>query len=427
MWGKKLSLLLVLVLFVPMSLALTINPTDYNIKDPEFNKEYNVVITVINTKTSTYDVTAHIDRESMYLKEYVNIEPRELTLKPNEKKNIELGLTIPDNITPQEHNLIINFRALSRRVGSFSLDFEVEGEQKQDMKLKDVRVDARDTETPVYFKLTTENQGNIITEVTPVVELHKDGELVDTLGEKSKMQVMPSKVKNLSIMYDPSNIERGGLYSFKAYLKYNNQTTSSVDKTFNLNKVEKEGGKTVLTSKKGKFLELPVNIESSKDGVSFYKIEANIPGTDISAVKEGSLDKQKKEIILKMDTRELDIGEYNLNVKKSKGENLEQVEETGYRLKVEEKRNFWVYLLIPFALAIALLVIFYRNKIEVDRLVPDFSTRKIKKLEKDISSVSKNFEQMEANISSLGNEINRFINEANQWLEQNSRASTRFK
>lgn len=428
MWGRNLSLLLLIFLFVPMSLAVTINPTEYEIKDPKFNKDYNIIITVINPDINSYDVTTHIPRESAYLKDYVKIDPAMIHLSPNGKKNVKLTLSIPPNISPERHELFIDFRTLSHSIGMFRLSFKVDGEQKYGLELKDVQVDAKDTETPLYFVLNTENQGNVIADATPNIKLYKGEELVDTLGEESRMNIMPSEKMNLSLMYDPAALDEGGLYSFKAFLKYKNHSTKPVEKTFYLNEVQKDsGGKSIKTVSHGEKLALELSIHNTGDALAFYQIEGRVQGTNITKTIEGSLDQASKDVVLNLDTTKLDKGKYNLDVKISKGKDLEDVEKREFILKVKSSFDYTMLAVIFLAFLAGIAVIFFRSSLSLSSLVPDFSGPKIKKVDTDIRKLSKSFNNMESNINSLGVDINNFITNANDWLDRNSNSSVRFR
>ncbi|MGM5483185.1 MAG: hypothetical protein ACQESF_07000 [Nanobdellota archaeon] len=422
MWGKKIALMLIFFLIIPLSTAITINPTDYTINKAELNKEYNIVITAINPEPNQYGITVNVAKESEYLKDIVTIEPKTFTIAPNSNKNIKLDLKIPEDISPEKHKLYINFRTLTHKVGSFRLNFKIEGEQNDELELNDVNVKASNTETPIYFTMKTENIGNVIAHAKPHINIYKDNNLIHSLGNKSTFKVLPKKKMNVSLMYDPSELEKGGIYSFKSYIKYSNKTTQSIEKSFTLNKIKKDKntGRAIKQVKEGKDLQMGFSLENNQEGISFYKIQANVKGENISKIIEGSVNK-KKDVKIKLDTSSLKAGEYILTVKKSTGKNIENIEKKEYTLKIKKTSHSYIIILGSlFILGILAFLIYIKPKRFKTTAKSLFSDNPLKKIERKIKKLDKNYQKTEKDINQLGKEINQFIDNANVWLNNNN-------
>ncbi len=411
MYGGKICLLVLFLLVLPMSYAVTINPSQYTIKEPETNEKYNIVITVINPDVTSFGVNALVSEESSYLEPYVSLDPTFVQMEPNERKNIRLTLEIAENIPPGEHELKIDFMALNQRLASFNLDFEIEGTRSHNVVLKDVFVNAIDTETPVYFNLHTINDGNVLENVLPVLEIYKDENLVKNINQTGAFRMMPGDENNLSLMFDPSEIKEGGAYSYNAYLRYSNETTDEIKGSFNLKKVEKERGKRVYSIDEGDKFELPVYLENPGSGLTFYKISAKIPDENISNVIEGSFEDASRKVYVDLPTEELISGDYDLNVEISRGREFETVEKSQYILKVERGfSGLLITLGIPIAVITILIIIVliygYKNSIAL----------KASGLNKKINKIDKGFNQIEEDIKKINADVQNFITESNEWL-----------
>lgn len=424
MWGKNATLLILFILFIPISSAINVNPSDYTIDNPEINKKYNVIITLINTDINTYDIEASLSDESAYLKEHVNIEPSDVSLKANDKKNVKLSFTVPENISPQNHTIQIDFKSSDQTVANFKLFFEIKGNQEYSIDLDDVSVNAKDTQSPVHFTLQAENTGNTITQAMPIVNVFKDDDLIKTLGNKSRIRLMPSENKNLSLLFDPSNINEQGDYNYEAYFAYADDKTESIKGKFHLNKVKRETNKKLMEIKKGSKLKFPVKIDNPSDSFSFYRIDAKIDGTNISRTLEGSINNASKVVNLELNTNSLEDGSYPLVLKIAKGKELEDLTQRKYTLVISSSNKLW--LIAPAAFLIAFLIIFLKRD-WLPLSVFNLEKIKIKSIKRQLKGVDKKYDKIEKDIVKMGKEVNKFIENTNNWLDKYSEGSTRFK
>lgn len=410
--GIKLRFWIVIVLLaVPISSAImTINPQKYEIKDIEFNKTYNIVLTAINPDSSIFDVKSMLNKDSGYLSDYVKIDPMQFRLQPNDKKNIRLSLTVPNTLSPEEHILNIDFVSAEHDLGKFRLSFTVPGEKIENLVLEKASASDASDQDLIYFDLELNNKGNVIARGSPIVEIYHNGQSIASLGKESSIMIMPGQRYNISLMYDTSNIQPG-IYSFNASFSYNGLETASKEGNFTvMNKDKDDSYYEIKKINPGEPLKLTIALENPTEKLSFYSIEYNLFEQGIGDTVEGEMQSSEKQVELNIDTSELQPGSYDLDLVIKTGRNLENIEERKIMVQVSSKKS----LVLP---GIALLLAFFGVAIYVAR--PYMSNRKAKKaayLQYEISSLGRKFASTEQSLQQMTQEINKFIHASNEWL-----------
>ena len=410
MKGGKILILLLLLVVMPTSYAININPQQYSIDDPKKGENYNIVLTIINPDVSTYNIDANIATESDYLEPYVDLEKENIELGPNDRENLGFKFNIPENISVGNHELVIDFLTHHQKLASFTLDFEIEGEKKREIVFKEVHTNAKDTETPVYFTLEAENKGNVIEYIKPVIEVSKDEEIIKTIDKAGSFRVMPGEQNNFSLMFDPARIKEGGTYNFVSYLKYNNQATEEIEGNFNIDIIERDKDGKLKRIKHGENLEIPVNVKRTADDFSFYKIKAKIPKENISRTIEGSFEEENKFLNISLETKDLPPGKYKMELEIAEGRQLENVRKEEYTIRIQE--GFFMQALpLIFILVIVSLVLWVYLSGPPAVLCKFILNKKIKK-------VSNGLNEIEKDMKELNRELNEFITSSNEWLSQ---------
>jgi hypothetical protein len=487
--NSAMLLLLLLVVF-PSSFAITINPLEYKIAKPELNKDYNVIITIINPEPNVATISAKIDQTSSYLSQYVKIQPAEsIIIGPNEKQNIKLVINIPAGLSPETHNIIVNFYSLDLNIpiARFKLSFDIEGESLESLELEDMLIQSQTAEEPVYLTFELKNNGNVIAKPIPSIVIYKNDLIIDTFGEDSAISVLPGETYNFSLLYDPIKLKDAGSYAAEAKFIYGaGSETKSIKRAFDLKPkktaTESENEKKEVTEGVMFFTTVPIANPSGK--LSFYKVLYNVEGTDINNVLEGELREENKDLGLEIDTSSLQPGNYKVNLEIQTGINLEKTEHKVIDLTVKKSTGY-LFLIIIGSISLFVLVIFYfreeiilsfRLFLEKMRLrsqagsilhsaksnIPNINApplnintptsninasnlntsnlnipalnipnksyqfprhsdvnliEKIKIIDDNIFTLTKEYSYVEGQFKSLGSSINQFISDSNDWLD----------
>ncbi len=409
---KLVSILFLLVFFSSFCYSLTINPIDYNIKNPKIENEYSTIITLINTKSIGQEIKIKLSNESNYLKEDITINKESIFLEPNERENIEVKLKIPKNITPQLHNVYINFNSHNNLISKFRIFFEIDGLQEKQLLLNDLNINVLNNKNPILFDLEIENKGNVI--ISPIIDvlLFKDDILIDNIGNKTSIQINPDEKLNISLIYDPVNLESGS-YNVEAKLNYDNYSTKTISKNFILNSLNEES--IDLKIVRGKNLNTEIEIENKNNEVSFYKIDYYIKNTDIKNSLEGQINNEKELIPLIIETENLSLGKYELIITINSGLKLENTKEKIIHIEVVKRFN--ILLIIFFIFLIISLFIYFYFKINEQNL---------NKIKKDLKNIKTNFINIENDMNKMNNDINNFVIKSNNYLDQTN-LKNRFK
>ncbi len=421
MWGNirlkavMIGVFLIISMQISMVLAVTINPAEYTIKDPKKGEEYSVVITAINPDSGKYQLSAEIDKDSAYLKDFVKIEPSTLELAPDSKENIRLKMFISDQLSPQNHNLKIIFRANNIPVGKFILHFALEGEQITRFALKDFSVDAASNKEPIYFNMKIENTGNIIVSAIPKIEIFRKEKLIGSLGNETSITLFPGKTTNLSLMYDPGDLKEDGKYLARASLIHEGDTKTSLEQTFVLDIREDRADKTIEISQ-GELLEIEENIKNLEEGLSFYRITWNIG--DMSSTLEGETDEKEKIVPIVINTSQLQPGTYDLDVIINHGLRLEKKTVKHYSIKISKKSRSLDILKNILIILVPLIIMVIAGT----RYIPKIYSTKISRIDRlfmDVKDIKKSFDRIDHEVVSMRHDMTRFIRESNAWIRHN--------
>jgi len=410
--GVKLSFWIGFFLLVLpiIASAITVNPQKYEIKDLDFNKTYNIIITIINPDPNLFDVQVVVNKDSYYLLDNVDITPTNFRLEPNDKKNIKLSLTVPSSLSPEEHHLYLDFISGNLELGKFKLSFTVPGDKLEDLVIERITAkNATDGEI-IYFDFELHNKGNVIARGNPVIEIYKDTKLVDSLGPESSIMILQNQKYNISMMYDTSANEPG-VYRYRAKFSYNDLETNVFEGEFLV--VDKSEGTTYSETKElfvGETLKLSLKLENPAGKLSFYSIQYNIFDKGIGDTVEGQMQSIEKELVLDIDTSGLPAGDYDLELEIKTGRDLENIQSKMVLLKVSAKRNYlWPVILIAVAFA----------GVAVYILRPYLTKKTVKKtavLHYEIDALQKRYTALEHSMRGFTLEVNHFIRESNQWL-----------
>lgn len=421
MWGKSFAVVVLLLLVVPMAFSITINPIEYKIDSPQKGKDYAIILTLINPDVNTYEVNAEIPLESIYMKDNIKISPETVILDPNQKKNIKLNVKIPEDISPQRHLIYVDFKTLDQRIGRFKLEFTIEGEQNKEILIKNVEVKGEDIDSPIEFKIAIENKGNVITEVTPNIIIKKDEQNFESFGSQAKVKIMPKITQNLTLMYPAEKLSTAGVYSYDVQAKFEDKNTNTFSGTFSLKEIKK-GEKKEFTIKKGETFKYPVKIINDNDKFTFYKIEYSVPQADLRNIYQGDLRQPEKEIVLEIDTNSIRSGDYDLIIKTYTGTKLENLKKEEIVIKIKSDINYLNMLAIAFIsigglISLFLIIKSITNYVSKNR---DPYSSRLSLVEKELQRLTHSLHSSENDFTILSQDIGRFVNGANNWLDNNT-------
>jgi len=414
MRGKLRILLVIFLIVVPMaSSVITINPQKYEIREIVFNKTYNIIITVINPDSRAYDIQVMANKDSYYLQDNINIEPVLFGIEPNQKENIQLSLSIPDTISPEEHILYLDFFSENHQLGIFKLSFTVPGEKIEKIEMDDVKLNKQPGEGLFYFEFRLENTGTVIARGSPIIEIYQDSKTIERFGEESRIIIMPNEDYNISLMYDTTHLITGD-YEFGAKFMYNDIETNYSNGEFSVTEVKKTDKIENFDIYEGEKLTIKQIIMYPEEKLSFYSIEYIIAEKNIGDIVEGEMQGREKEINLEIDTSEFAIGTYDLEIVIKSGPRLEKNELRKIQITVKSKKMYYLQGIILFTigiLSIGILIYFIRS---IAKKKPQIN---ITDLNHEIINLAKDFKNIELTMRHFTQEINNFINDSNKWLE----------
>jgi hypothetical protein len=403
MW---MGLVVILLALAPVYGLVTVNPQKYEIRSLEFNKTYNVIVTLINQDAFPYDVQAVVGRESDYLSDYVKLEPTHFTLAALEKKNMKLALSVPSTLSPEEHIFTLQFLAANQELGTFTLTFVVPGEKVEDLVVEQVAL-SRERDL-AYFDFALSNAGNVIARGSPIVELSRGDEKMATFGQESTIIVLPDQRYNLTLIYDTSSMQSGA-YSYKAYVRYNQKDSNIRTGEFVIEKKVAAGESAQMTAAVGEMVTIPVTIQNPSEKLSFYRISSTIGGKE--QVLEGQLQERSKEVAVLIDTTEMDSGTYPVELYIRSGRNLEDSESRTVNLVLHQgSESAWLIWLTPLPLigSIVALVLWLRPRVAARRRHTSLSA--------EARTLSQDYDRLEHSLKGLAKDIHSFIDDSNRWL-----------
>jgi len=409
----KLPLLVVIMLIllaVPIFAVMTINPQKYQISDIEFNKTYNVIITAINPDTSLFDVQVMINKDSYYLLDHIKIEPTNFRINPNDKKNIKLSVTVPPDLSPEEHILFLDFLSANYELGKFKLSFEVPGTKRESLEV--IKIDSDEEAEVIYFNFQLLNSGNVIIRGSPIIEILHGSTLIETFGQESQIMIMPKDEYNLSIMFDKTALSVGD-YKYVAKFRYNDVESNYTDGSFSVTKKSRTATEKISV-KSGENLAYELNIKNPTSELSFYKITYVLNNQE--EIIEGQIQGQSKDVILDIETGKLRSGTYSLAMTIEHGRRLENSETKDIEIQVRSGMNIYWWLL-PVIFLGAVIYIFR----------PKRSRKPSSHLGLDIQKLNIQYQAVEQSMHDLTKDIHSFVRESNHWLHTNGYGHYGFK
>jgi len=404
--NKRFGYLVVFLLVLPMCLgAMIINPLKYEITDVEFNKTYNIVITALNPDTAHYDVQVMVNKASYYLLDNVQIEPMHFIIGPNDKENLKLAISIPNTLSPEEHELYLDFITANHELGKFKLSFIVPGEKDEDIVVN--RIIAEKLGDLIYFNFDLTNNGNVIAKGSPIVEIYDETEMLESFGEESTIMIMPGDSYNLSLMYDTSSLIPGK-YKYIGKFRYNDLETNYTEGDFSVEKKKESEYKRVESVYEGDNLIVNLTMKNPSGDLSFYKIQYNIFDQGIGDTLEGPIQGRQKNLDMDIDTSKLAKGNYELEINIMTGRELEDIETKIIYLKVKSKKQLYGIGIGIAVLVFTISLIFIR---------PKLAARPVSRnIQKEIDRLSGSYANLETQAQEFTSEVNNFIVESNNWL-----------
>ncbi len=188
------------MLFLHAAAALSTYPTIQEIEDYRISQ--SLVMTVLNDGPKTEEVTVMIDPYSQYLAGYITIDPQSFKIAPNSRRNIEISMDFPKDLSPEKHTLTLVPVSKGTKGQRAEFYFTVPGTAKHDFRIASVVVDNITTDDSLLVDIVLNNLGNVIARAFPVIEIYNSSGLFDEIEYKSMVMVMPYSKYNLSIRHD---------------------------------------------------------------------------------------------------------------------------------------------------------------------------------------------------------------------------------
>jgi hypothetical protein len=395
------SIAVVLLVFFPICIALTVNPQEYRIQQVEQGRDYPVIATIINSDSVNYDLTLQLDQKSAYLADVIVIEEPMVTLSASEKKNIRFTVkSDAARLSPEEHVAVILAIAGNVKVGEFRIRMTVPGDRQERLILDDLILSEATLSRPLYVILSLSNQGNVIARANPLVEIFEGQKFIDRFGEESEIRIMPGELINITLMYDTSRLV-GEHFTLKATLSYgNNIMTNTLEEQISLKFTNDIMN---LSVNKGKSLTFPVSLQGTEP--SKYRITYIIENTGITDSVEGDYTGLSL-IPLEINCSGLAEGEYSLRLVIQTGQSLERTKDVKYILSVNERKGLlWALVALPLALLAGAFFLWRKGFFKVCLL------------QCRIFFVTRRYMRAERNLRLLSASLTKFIAESNSWLE----------
>lgn len=397
---------------VGMVSAITISPLEYDINELEFDKTYTFVLTVINDESSEETVTMIVDPESYYLDDYISMTPSSFQMKADEKKNVKISLNVPSSLSPEQHLLKVRPFVQGKRTPVFIVKFTVPGEQYHDLEINEVEIDDVTPDESLFFDLKLENEGNVIARGAPVIKIYDNDRVVDTIGERSKIMIMPLDTYNFSVMYDPRDLDLGD-YRAEIYIDYNNRKTETIRKEFSIVTVKDIMEQENVDSKTidiGDTVDVTVFLQYEQP--SDYRLDAKVKEEpSITASDKGTISPGRvNEIGFTLDTSDLEAGEYTIEalIEYGEGEKLEKSIKLTVRDKAAFYRNVMIFATLAIGIAYAISFAVLRSK----------DSSRLKRLNKRLIRTRKKYDDVEHQTKQLIKDITAFVDSSNQYLRE---------
>ncbi len=305
---RILTLLLFIILFSQTSLAIKVSPP-IDAGELELDKSYDFFISIRNQDNTNNTITLSLTPRAKYLSNYVTLNPNSFELGAYETKEVKVTLlnTISE-VGPGIHILTIlpevsavggsGVKITSTSVAE--IKFSIPGEVIKKLELEDFKVIQE--ENNINFQLLTKNIGNVRVGAFPFVEIQKyyGSSPVYHSSVKGRTQylISPGSLTQMDIRYNTASLEPGK-YKAIAKVKYDNNETSTISKTFEIKKSEEEQAEiksdisvgeeenyTINISGKGQDTQDEV-VQDTQDEVE--KAELRISGLEVNETGSGDL------------------------------------------------------------------------------------------------------------------------------------------
>ncbi len=206
---------------------------------------------ITNTDTVPTTLALDITPRSEYLKNFVTITPKTITIGPGKKELVKITLNIPNvstEVTNGTHTLTIlplidatgaqGVQVISTSV--IELRFTIPGIVKDSLTLETFNAPGVETGQTIIFELYAKNTGNIRARAFPFVEIYRYGEKIDTISGITEYAIEPSNSVKMNVRYSTSSLE-SGKYKAIAYIDYSDsKRTNTLEDTFKIESKEKE-------------------------------------------------------------------------------------------------------------------------------------------------------------------------------------------
>ncbi|MBN2567594.1 hypothetical protein JXB02_05950 [Candidatus Woesearchaeota archaeon] len=407
-------------LLLPAAAALTVSPAEAEIADIRLGEQYNFIVTVINTGDDQQQVQMTLGPYSRYLGEYLSLSPKEFTLGPGQKQNVQVIAAFPPTLSPEIHTLQILPMGADGSPEPFTLTFTVPGEQVHGLSLSSIEAYDITKEESLSITLRLQNRGNVIARGSPAITILRDGVPADAIVNKTYLMVMPQSDYNVTLLYDPGNLDVGE-YTIEGQVAYNDgrQTGKAVSSFAILG----EGDATTILGLKdktilvGEVLEMALSL-THKEGTP-YRVTATVAGTGVAASFASTMETAREEVEIVLETQNLPRGAYDLEVRIGYGTNYKYTIGKSVRLMVETRKNLMVQygmlggaILIVIGLLVGSLALKRRLKAPAGRTF----VRELDLIDRRLGTAERSFDAAEATVNRLIAELEGFIGSSNDFL-----------
>jgi len=403
-------LVVVFMLVLPLATAITVTPLTATISSPQPNQGYSFILTIINDGSNDLDIDLMVDPRSFYLTDYVTLEPSNFNLAPSEKVNVAVALTVPSDISPEDHILYITPMAEGRLWDSFEVFFTIPGDQFHNLTITKVFVPDTTADLSANIDIELTNNGNVIARATPRIGIISEGVTIDTVEGKGEIMVMPGDSYNVSILYDPALLTIG-TYETEVLFVYNDwRQTNKMKSEFHIVKyLDLPEGVERKTITEGETVEIELALQYNQN--TEYKVHAVIPGTDIVYEDSGTFVAGQEILTFELPTELLGEGDYKVEVTVTYGPNYSQSVSNDFQLRIKSKKSRMmqlILLIVAGAIVIGLLAKMF--------IFSDNDARRRQRLLNQITAAEARYNALQAEASSIITEVNGFVTNSNTYF-----------
>ncbi len=241
----------VLFCLISSGFSISVSPAVISAGYLQRGSEYVYESYITNPGTAPVTLELDITPRSEYLKNFVTITPKTITIGPGKKELVKITLSIPDEsttVTNGTHILTIlplidatdaqGVQIISTSV--IELRFTTPGIVKDSLTLETFNAPDVETGQTILFELYAKNTGNIRARAFPFVEIYRYGAKIDTINGITEYIIEPSNSVKMNVRYSTSSLE-SGKYRAVAYAGYSDsKRTNTLEDTFKIESKEKE-------------------------------------------------------------------------------------------------------------------------------------------------------------------------------------------